>query len=153
MRARRLTVITLALPLVMFAAAAGAQNPPTRPPTRLPSPAAVADTNGSALIPAGFGTLRQDDISIKLLLTDVLVKLVPLDESVIRTLSPDSYRALHDLAESKRAAVTRLARQHGLEHGSLWYVSFYGLAPEARFSPLELTISVTGHDYRPVEIL
>jgi hypothetical protein len=37
--------------------------------------------------------------------------------------------------------------------GSLWHVSFYGLAPDARFSPLELTVTVAGRDYRPVEIL
>ena len=107
----------------------------------------------SALVPAGFGTLRQDDIAVMLQLPDVLVKLTPLDESVIRTLSPDSYRALRELAESRRAAITRLATQHGFQHGSVWYVSFYGLAPEARFSPLELTLTSTGRDFRPAEAL
>ena len=104
-------------------------------------------------MPAGFGTLRQDDIAIKLQLADVLVKLTPLDESVIRTLSPDSYRALRELAESRRPAIARLAAQHGLVRGSVWYVSFYGLAPEARFSPLELTVSSGGRDFRPAEAI
>ncbi|MDB4883351.1 MAG: hypothetical protein JWL95_2117 [Gemmatimonadetes bacterium] len=118
------------------------------------TPAVVsADTTGGGLVPAGFGTLRQDDIAIKLQLSDVLVKLIPLEESVIRTLSPDSYRALRELVESRRPAITRLAAQHGLLRGSVWYVSFYGLAPEAHFSPLELTVSSTGRDFRPVEII
>jgi len=118
------------------------------------TPASVsADTNGGALVAAGYGSLRQDDIAIKLQLSDVLVKLTPLDESVIRTLSPDSYRALRELAESRRAAIARLASQHGLVSGSVWYVSFYGLAPEARFSPLELTVSSAGRDFRPVEVI
>ena len=123
--------------------------------SRTPATPAVvtADTNGGGLVPAGFGSLRQDDIAIKLQLADVLVKLTPLDESVIRTLSPDSYRALRELAESRRDAITRLVSQHGLLRGSLWYVSFYGLAPEARFSPLELTISSGGRDYRPADVL
>jgi hypothetical protein len=102
---------------------------------------------------AGFGTLRQDDIAIKLQLPDVLVKLTPLDESVIRTLSSDSYRALRELVESRRTAITRLASQHGLQRGNVWYVSFYGLAPEARFSPLELTVNAVGRDFRPVEVI
>ena len=114
---------------------------------------ATADTNGGGLVSAGFGTLRQDDIAIKLQLADVLVKLTPLEESVIRTLSPDSYRALRELVESRRPAITRLASQHGMLRGSVWYVSFYGLAPEARFSPLELTVRSAGRDFRPVEVI
>ena len=90
---------------------------------------------------------------MQLHLPGVLVKMTPLDESVIRTLSPDSYRALRENAESRRPVIVRLAAQHGLLRGSLWYVSFYGLAPDARFSPLELTVTVAGHDFRPVEVL
>jgi hypothetical protein len=125
------------------------------PASSLPAaPAAsVADTTGGALVPAGLGSLRQDDIAIKLQLPDVLVKLTPLDESVIRTLSPDSYRALRELAESRRAALARLASQHGFFRGDVWYVSFFGLAPEARFSPLELTVTSAGRDFRPAEVI
>jgi hypothetical protein len=115
--------------------------------------AVLADTTGDALVPAGLGTLRQDDIAIKLQLPDVLVKMIPLDESVIRTLSPDSYRALRELAESRRAAIQRLTSQHGFVRGDVWYVSFFGLAPEARFSPLELTVTSVGRDLRPAEVI
>jgi hypothetical protein len=104
-------------------------------------------------VPAGFGSLRQEAIAIWLHLPDVDVRLTPLDESVIRTLSPDSYRALRELAESRRPAIARLASQHGLVRGNLWYASFFGLAPDARFSPLELTVSSGGRDYRPAEVL
>lgn len=123
-------------------------------PATLPARAAVvSDTNGAGLIPSGFGTLKQDDIAIRLQLPDVMVKLTPLDESVIRTLSTDSYVALRGIAEGHRAAVARQVSQHGLLHGNLWYVSFYGLAPDARFSPLEVTISSAGQDFRPIEVL
>ncbi|MEO8562038.1 MAG: hypothetical protein ABI601_08195 [bacterium] len=136
------------------AAGVGSAGPaPTVRSTPATPAVAAADTNGTGLIPAGLGSLRQDDIAIKLQLSDVLVKLTPLDESVIRTLSPDSYRALRELAESRRPAIARLAAQHGLVRGSVWYVSFYGLAPEARFSPLELTVSSGGRDFRPAEVL
>lgn len=138
---------------LLHASAACAQTPP-KPVTTPATPAVVSsDTTGTGLVPVGYGTLRQDAIAIPLQLPGVLVKLTPLEESVILTLSPDSYRAFRELAESKRPAITRLASQHGLLRGSLWHVSFYGLAPDARFSPLELTITVAGRDYRPVEIL
>lgn len=152
----------MARPLTLAAALVGcaSQSTPATPSpaptvsTLLASPPTnLADTTGGALVPAGLGTLRQDDIAIKLQLPDVLVKLTPLDESVIRTLSPDSYRALRELAESRRAAITRLATQHGFLRGSVWYVSFYGLAPEARFSPLELTVTSAGRDFRPAEAI
>ena len=142
---------------LLHASAGCAQQPPaagSKPVTTPATPAAAsADTTGTGLVPAGFGTLRQDAIAIPLQLPGVLVKLTPLDESVIRTLSPDSYRAFRELAERRRPAIVRLASQHGLLRGSLWHVSFYGLAPDARFSPLELTVTVAGRDYRPVEIL
>jgi hypothetical protein len=134
-----------------------AQTPPAtspKPATTPATPAIVAaDTTGTGLVPAGFGSLRQEAIAISLQLPDVIVRLTPLDESVIRTLSSDSYRALRELRESHNAAIARLAAQHGLLRGSLWYVSFYGLARDARFSPLDLTVTSAGRDYRPVEVI
>ena len=40
-----------------------------------------------------------------------------------------------------------------LRERNVWLVSFYGLAPDARFTPGELTLTVSGRDYRPVEII
>ncbi len=134
--------------MALTAACAGAQNPPAGIST-----ARSADSMNVALIPAGFGSLRQEDIALKLQLPDVLVKVFPLDESVIRVLSTDSYRAMHELAESKQPAVARIVAQHNLLRGKLWYVSFYGLATDARFSPMDLTITVSGQDFRPVDIV
>ena len=142
--------------VALHGAAACAQTPrPASPPgTAPPAPAtATADTNAAGLVPAGFGTLRQERIAIELRLPNVIVRLTPLDESVIRTLSPDSYRALRENAESRRPLLTRLATQHGLQRGNVWYVMFYGLAPDARFSPQELTVTSLGREYRPVEVI
>jgi hypothetical protein len=154
MMARQLVrpgVIALAF-CVVHGAVAHAQNPPGGS-ARAVVQAGASEPNASALIPAGFGSLRQENIAIKLELPDLIVRITPLDESVIRTLSPDSYRALHDQVESRRPALTRLAAQHGLQRGSVWQVEFFGLAPDARFSPQELTVTAVGRDYRPVEVL
>ena len=111
---------------------------------------ALADTLS---LPAGFGTLRQDDIAVKVQFNALQVRVLPLDESVIRTLSPDSYRTLHELRNSKRAAVDGLLRRTGMPGASLWYVQFFNLEPgEARFSPMELVINSAGRDFRPVEV-
>ena len=144
-------VVTCVALVALHATSGCAQAAPSTTPA---APAAAsADTTGSALVPAGFGSLRQDQTSVSLQLPDVIVRLTPLDESVIRTLSPDSYRALHELGESHKSAIARLASQHGLLRGTLWIVNFYGLARDARFSPLDLTVTSAGRDYRPLEVI
>ena len=105
------------------------------------------------LVPPNFGTLKQDDIAIHMQVGEVQVRAIPLDESIIRVLAPDSYRSLRGLRESKREAVDKLAARYMLRERNVWFVSFFGLAPDARFNPGELTISVSGRDYRPLEVL
>jgi hypothetical protein len=114
------------------------------------SQAAPADTSS---LPAGFGTLRQDDIAIKVQYNALQVRVLSLDETVIRTLSPDSYRALRELRESKRAAVSAVLRRTGAPGASLWYVQFFNQEQgEARFSPMELVITSAGRDFRAVDM-
>ncbi len=112
---------------------------------------ATADT---LPLPTGLGTLRQDDIAVKVRFNALQVRVLPLDESVIRTLSPDSYRALYELRASKRAAVDAVQRRTGLPGTSLWYVQFFNQEQgEARFSPMELVINSAGRDFRALEVL
>ena len=104
-------------------------------------------------LPAGFGTLRQDDIAIKVQYNALQVRVLPLDETVIRTLSPDSYKSLRELRESKRASVNAVLRRTGAPGASLWYVQFFNQEQgEARFSPMELVITSAGRDFRAVDL-
>ena len=135
------------LALAVACTAADAQTQPATPVNR------AADTTAAGLIPAGYGSLRQENLAIKLELPDLIVRIIPLDESVIRTLSPDSYRALREQVEGRRPTLVRLAQQHGLQRGSVWYVEFFGLATDTRFSPEELTVTSTGREFRPVEVV
>jgi len=105
------------------------------------------------LVPPNYGTLKQDDIAIHMQVGQVQVRAIPLDESIIRVLAPDSYRSLRGLRESRREAVDRLAARYMLRERNVWLVSFFGLAPDARFSPGELTLNLSGRDYRPLEML
>jgi hypothetical protein len=116
-------------------------------------PSAIRDTVG-LLVPAGFGSLRQDEISIRLSVQQLQVRAFPLDETVIRLLSPDSYRAMHDLVASQRQAIEDVSRRSGLHAFSLWYVEFFGQEQgETRFSPMEFIISSVGREFRPLEVI
>ncbi|MBV9879752.1 MAG: hypothetical protein JO180_04610 [Gemmatirosa sp.] len=146
------STIALAVALTACAGAtSGAQA--GAPPTaagRLPT-----DDPSATLLPAGFGTLRQDDVALRVgLVGGVTVRLIPLDEGVIRLLSPDSYRALHDLQAGRSAQLAEIARRFGYQKYSVWYVSFFGSEQgEARFSPQEVIITNAGRDFRPLDIV
>ena len=112
-----------------------------------------ADTAGLAMLPPGYGSLRQDDISLHIDAGTVLVRALPIDESLIRLLTPDSYRALHDLKEGSRTQLDAIARRNGGRPVSVWLVSFYGVEPNARFTPGDLIVNSGGRDFRPYDIL
>ena len=63
---------------------------------------AARDSIGTGMIPAGYGSLKQDDISVRLQIGGLLVRATPLEESVIRVLAPDSYRSLRDRRDSEK---------------------------------------------------
>lgn len=148
----------LALLAVVAVAAATACRPASPPEGGTPPPAdgargAARDTTGT-LVPAGFGTLRQDDIALRVTQFGLQVRATPLDESVIRVLSPDSYRTLHELVASQRQRLDEIRRRNALPSLALWYVSFFGVEPgETRFSPMEFIISNVGRDFRPVDVI
>lgn len=133
------------------AACTGTRAPGREAPAALP--AGATDSTVTAAPRARSGLLRQEDIAVKLEGAGVQTRLIPLDEWVIRVLSPDSYHALRDLLASRREQIASLARAHALRDPSVWYVTFHGLAPESRFNPTDLTITSAGREFRPLEIV
>jgi hypothetical protein len=140
-----------------------------RAPTPAPGPATPAaaprDTGAATrrsptdtlpgLPPPGFGTLRQDDVSLRLVTSaNLQIRATPLDESIIRLLSPDSYRAMSELKRSKTDAIAAVSRRNAVRELSLWYVSFFAFERgETRFSPREFIITNVGRDFRPLEVI
>jgi hypothetical protein len=148
-----LRVVTVAACALSFAGPAGAQDGKARAPDSARMDAARHPT-GDGLIPAGFGTLRQDQIAIRVQTLGLTVSAIPLDESVIRTLAPDSYRSLHALRESKKAALAALATRNGMTSVQTWYVTFFNIQQgEARFDAFDFLIRSAGQDYRPLDAL
>ena len=106
------------------------------------------------LPPPGFGTLRQEDLSLRLTSSSLQVRAIPLDESIIRLLSPDSYRALSQLKHSKNDAIAAVGRRNAVRELSVWYVSFFAVERgETRFSPREFIITNVGRDFRPLDVI
>ncbi|MEP7344102.1 MAG: hypothetical protein ABI877_02490 [Gemmatimonadaceae bacterium] len=124
-------------------------------PVTSPNPAsATTRPDTVALIPSGLGSLRQDDVALHLQLQGLEVRAIPLDESILRTLSPDSYRSLRELLASQRSAIANVERRSGPRPLSLWYVSFFGTElGEVRFSPMEMIVTSVGRDFRPLEVI
>jgi hypothetical protein len=97
--------------------------------------------------------LGQEDISITLTGGDFTVGFIPLDERVIRLLRPDTYNSMRRLRQSKGDEIARAARDYGIREPAIFFVSFFGKGPQARFNPEALTITGQNRSFRPVAIL
>lgn len=113
----------------------------------------LAMAQDGELPPAGFGTLRQDEVGVRIVTTSLAVRALPLDERVIRLLAPDAYRSLHELALSRAAEVERAARAGGQDSATLFMVTFYGLQPQTQFSPDQVYVTSQSREFRPVGII
>jgi hypothetical protein len=118
-----------------------------------PAPVPVVDEGPAGMIPPGYGTLRQEDLAIRLQPPGLVVRAIPLDESLIRLLTPDSYRTLHDLRSSTANRLAGVSQRIGGRSVSSWLVTFFGVEPDVRFAPMELIITSGGRQFRPLEII
>ncbi len=130
---------------VLAACASGGQVPASAQE----APAAKAPQAG-ALVPPGFGTLKQDVFTVALRSGSLLVKVTPLTESVIRLAAPDTYTRLHALAESVREEAAR--RVPG-GTPQLFLVSLFSYQPDVPFQPEDLQVIAQGRTLRPAAIL
>lgn len=111
--------------------------------------AGFASAQDSELPPPGYGTLGQGDIGVTLRTPDLVISVMPLDESVIRLLAPDTYRSMHRLLESKAQDIADEARLNGLSDPSIFLVSFFGIQTRTRIEAEALTITGQSRLFRP----
>jgi hypothetical protein len=111
------------------------------------APAAVVDQEG--LVPPGYGTLKQDEVTLSLRQGPLLVKVTPLAEAVTRLLAPDTYARLHGLAETRARELTGMAARPA----ELFLVSFFSYSPDVAFQPEDVQLLHQGQLLRPVQIL
>jgi hypothetical protein len=95
--------------------------------------------------PTGFGTLRQDDVSISLSNGDLRLLVTPLDRSVTHVTAPDTEQRLDALATTYAAT--------GREQGQgLFLVSLYSDRPDVGFVPEDVQLVSQGFRLRPIFI-
>ena len=104
-------------------------------------------------VPAGYGTLRRDDVVMRMSTGAIEVQILPLDEQVIRLLAPDTHRSLTRLVQSRSLEVKDAAQRGGTDNPTLVMVTFLGVVPQARFNPEDLNITSRGRLFRPVGIV
>ena len=103
------------------------------------------------LVPAGFGSLRQDQVGVNLATPNLRIRVIPLDERVIRLLAPDAYRSLHDMREARAGDILTVARNSGQGDSALVFmVTFFGIQPQTRFNADDLLIVSQNATYRPL---
>lgn len=119
---------------------------------RPPADTGVAAAHG--LVPAGYGSLRRDDLAIEVQGDGLTIRATPLDEGILRTLAPDSYQSLHALRERVAPQLARVAARLGLPAVQAWYVQVFNRQQgEARYDPRGMQVRSAGRDFRPLDVV
>ncbi len=105
-----------------------------------------------SLPPVGFGTLRQEDVAVRVDAGDIQLRVMPLDELILRLLAPDSYSALHALREANSADIGKITQRGAAEPG-IFLVTVFASVEQAQFEPEQLTIVSRNRLFRPAGIL
>jgi hypothetical protein len=117
---------------------------------RAQAQAAVA---GGDLPPPGYGTLNQDQLSVRLQSGDLEVRLLPLEERLLRLIARDGYESLHGLVAARHAQIDSAAREAGLSTPGLALVTFFALRADAQFDPQNVSLLYRNQLYRPAAML
>ena len=112
----------------------------------VPTPRSAGERT-DLLVPAGYGSLVQDEITLTVRTEQLLLKATPLEEWVLRLTAPDTHARLSGLAASHRAEVVR---RTGVANPSLFLVSIFGRTAGATFRPEDVHIVHRGRRLRPL---
>ena len=118
-----------------------------------PAPRDTVPPGGEPIVPAGYGRLGQDDISLRLGAGDLEVRFLPLEERVLRLLIDESYRAYRDLRESKRALIDSAAARNGIAAPGIALLTFFSARDGVRFDPQDIVINASGQQFRAVGMI
>jgi hypothetical protein len=134
----------------VLAGAAAACAAPAASFPEAPAPAtALQAPEDEDLVPAGFGTLLQDEVTLSLRSEDLLIKATPLAEEVTRLTAPDTYARLSGLAGAHREA---LELQTRATDPVLFLVSIFSYQPNVTYQPEDINIVSQGIRERPLAI-
>ncbi|MGH7657265.1 MAG: hypothetical protein ACREL6_03455, partial [Gemmatimonadales bacterium] len=84
---------------------------------------------------------------------DLEVRILPLEESLLTLLAPDSYSSLHQLRASRQGQIDSAASRYGVADPGVVMVTFFGRAPGVQYDPQNLVLFIRSQLYRPFAIL
>jgi hypothetical protein len=113
-------------------------------------PSAAQTGDRARPLPAGYGSLSQDDLSLRVRNDELEIRFIPLDPGVTPLLARDAYQALRTLVETRRRGIDSVASRAGVAQPGLALVSFFGLRPDVRFDPQTLTLLIRNQIFRPL---
>ena len=139
------TVVVLAAAGIVACAPA----PPLEAPSAgLASPPGLRSATGEAGA-ARSGSLRQDQISVRMTAGDLLIEVTPLAPWVLEAAAPDTRRRLERIAAARRRA---LGEQTEEERAVFFLVAFSTDRSAATFEPGDLHLISRGLRERPVSV-
>jgi hypothetical protein len=104
-------------------------------------------------LPAGFGSLSQNDLALRVGNNDIEVRFVPLDPRITPLLARDAFQALRTLVETHRRAIDSVAARAGVAQPGIALVSFFGQRSDVRFDPQTLTLLIRNRVFRPLGVI
>lgn len=111
-------------------------------PAGAPTPSARETAD---LVPPGYGSLRQDQIAMNLVVGPLRVQVTPLDPGLIRLTAPDTWERLSALRARAGAESAR---------GEWFLVSVQTEAPGgAEFDPMDVEILAQGSVHRAEDVV
>jgi hypothetical protein len=144
-------VIFLLLPALVTGGCgpAGPGGEPPAPSGEEPAPGEGGEATGedeSLLVPPGYGTLMQDEITLRIRGGDLLIQVTPLEEWIIRLTAPDTYERMKGLAETHGERAGRRALS---DDPTLFLVSLFSYEPDVPYQPEDLLLVNRGLRFRP----
>lgn len=109
----------------------------------------LPDDDRELLVPPGYGTLRQEELSLSVVKGSLVLRVTPLEEWVIRLAAPDTYDRLSGLARSYGAS---LASTRSGDDPALFLVSFFSSDQGTVYDPEDVHLVNRGRRYRPLGI-
>lgn len=120
---------------------------PALPPAGVSGSAAPLRTASEAAMPSG--SLRQDQISVRMVAGALRIEVTPLEPWVLEAAAPDTRARLTRIGEAHREALARQGGERGL---TLFLVSFSSAEPGTGFQPDDLELVSRGLRERPLAI-
>lgn len=104
-------------------------------------------------LPPGYGSLSQDDLSLRMQNDELEIRFIPLSPRILPLLARDAYQSFRSLVENNRRGIDSVAARAGVSQPGLALVSFFGRRPDVRFDPQTLTLLVRNRIFRPLGLL